>query len=279
MKIPLTEAQLRAKTVAAAQAQVGYTEGRNNWTKYAVEVGISWMQNQPWCGLFYARSVWIASGKTVALWKHANWFYTPTIVNEAKKHGAWKTTRPEPGDASMQNFPGGSFVDHVEVVVSGNTTIGGNTGPGRAGSQSNGGGVYKRTRHTPQVIGWVDLGTILRAYGYTFASESAPKAPAAKPTPVAKVTSAVLSAAKKLQGTVKGEPRGPWPLKAGQWFGPGSVTSGHGGIAMLQRKVGVTPDGSYGPKTVAAVKAWQKKVGLPASEQDGLVGSLTWSLL
>lgn len=98
-------------------------------------------------------------------------------------------------------------------------------------------------------------------------------------TAARRVSAAVKAAAGRLQSTVKGEPRGPFPLKAGQWFGPGSVTSGHVGIAMIQKKCGVAPDGAYGPKTRAAVKAWQKKVGLPPSEQDGLVGALTWPLL
>ena len=279
MKIRMTKPEVRAAVVRAAASQVGYTEGRNNWTKYAVETALKWMQNQPWCGLFYCRSVWVATGKQVALWKHANWMYTPTIVSEAKKHGAWKTNRPLPGDASMQNFPGGSFVDHIEVVVSGNKTIGGNTSSGTRGSQSNGGGVFRRTRNTPQVIGWVDLEKILKAYGYEFEGAQAPAKPAPKPTTGAKVLTGVVAAAQKLQGTVKGEPRGPFPLRGNQWFGPGGVTSGQAGVAMIQRKVGVTPDGAYGPKTTAAVKAWQKRVGLPASEQDGLVGPLTWGLM
>lgn len=111
-----------------------------------------------------------------------------------------------------------------------------------------------------------------------------PTPPASKPstnaaTAASRVSAAVKAAAGRLQATVKGEPRGPFPLQKNQYFGPGSVTKGHVGIYQIQRKVGVTADGAYGPKTRAAVKAWQKKVGLPASEQDGLVGVLTWSLM
>ena len=109
---------------------------------------------------------------------------------------------------------------------------------------------------------------------------TSPSKPSTNAATVAnRVSAAVKAAAGRLQSTVKGEPRGPFPLRGNQWFGPGGVTSGQVGVTMIQRKVGVTPDGAYGPKTTAAVKAWQKRVGLPASEQDGLVGPLTWSLM
>ena len=45
-------------------------------------------------------------------------------------------------------------------------------------------------------------------------------------------------------------------------------------VVIIQRVVRSSPDGIYGPKTMAAVKAWQRSHGLAA---DGVVGSLTWS--
>lgn len=45
-------------------------------------------------------------------------------------------------------------------------------------------------------------------------------------------------------------------------------------VERIQRAVGVTPDGDYGPKTEAAVKAYQKRQGLTV---DGLVGPETWN--
>lgn len=44
-------------------------------------------------------------------------------------------------------------------------------------------------------------------------------------------------------------------------------------IIRIQRLVGAFKDGKYGPATVKAVQAWQKKNGLPA---DGIVGPSTW---
>ena len=47
-------------------------------------------------------------------------------------------------------------------------------------------------------------------------------------------------------------------------------------VKALQTKLGLTPDGDFGPVTEKAVKAWQEKNGLTA---DGIVGDSTWSKL
>jgi putative chitinase len=45
-------------------------------------------------------------------------------------------------------------------------------------------------------------------------------------------------------------------------------------VVKLQQKLGVDPIGKFGPKTEAAVKAWQSANGLTA---DGIVGDGTWA--
>jgi putative chitinase len=45
-------------------------------------------------------------------------------------------------------------------------------------------------------------------------------------------------------------------------------------VKKLQTKLGVDPIGKFGPKTDAAVKAWQQSNGLTA---DGIVGPATWN--
>jgi putative chitinase len=45
-------------------------------------------------------------------------------------------------------------------------------------------------------------------------------------------------------------------------------------VVKLQQKLGVDPIGKFGPKTEAAVKAWQSTNGLTA---DGIVGPGTWA--
>lgn len=47
-------------------------------------------------------------------------------------------------------------------------------------------------------------------------------------------------------------------------------------VKKLQTKLGVDPIGKFGPKTEAAVKAWQSEHGLAA---DGIVGDKTWAVI
>ena len=47
-------------------------------------------------------------------------------------------------------------------------------------------------------------------------------------------------------------------------------------VKKLQVKLGVDPIGKFGPKTEAAVKAWQAEHGLSA---DGIVGDKTWGVI
>jgi peptidoglycan L-alanyl-D-glutamate endopeptidase CwlK len=47
-------------------------------------------------------------------------------------------------------------------------------------------------------------------------------------------------------------------------------------VKRIQRALGITADGIFGPKTEAAVKAYQKRHGLKV---DGIVGKQTWNTL
>lgn len=49
-----------------------------------------------------------------------------------------------------------------------------------------------------------------------------------------------------------------------------------GGVARLQRALGIAPDGIFGPQTARAVKGFQRAHGLTV---DGIAGSATWGAL
>lgn len=59
---------------------------------------------------------------------------------------------------------------------------------------------------------------------------------------------------------------------------PGLLKQGSKGAAvkLVQAKVGVPADGDFGPRTTAAVKAWQKSRKLSV---DGMVGPQTWKAM
>lgn len=50
-------------------------------------------------------------------------------------------------------------------------------------------------------------------------------------------------------------------------------------VVLLQKKLGVTADGDFGPKTKAAVVAFQKEHSDICGDADGIVGPKTWSAL
>ena len=81
------------------------------------------------------------------------------------------------------------------------------------------------------------------------------------------------------------EPRGPFPLPRGHWYGPddGTLYSHSGArvadqfaITLIQKKVGATVDGDYGGRTKTKVAQYQTAHKLAV---DGLVGPATWKAM
>ncbi len=79
------------------------------------------------------------------------------------------------------------------------------------------------------------------------------------------------------------EPRGPFPLPRGHWYGvdDGTLYSHSGvrigdrfAIGLIQAKVGVTRTGRFRGDTYTAVRGWQAAHGLIV---DGRVGPQTWA--
>lgn len=148
----------RARAVNWAKSRVGVVEhpAGSNQGRYIT----SWQEMSgypgggvPWCQCFVNASAFVGTkGRVKPIWFGG---YTPSVVEMANNgdHGLKRISldAARPGDWLYFNFPGGESVDHVGLYMGKNAdgsimTIEGNTSSGNSGSQSNGGGVFRRTR-------------------------------------------------------------------------------------------------------------------------------------
>lgn len=136
-----------------AAAEIGTTENPagSNRNKYSLALG---RPAEPWCADFL---VWVT--RQAGLRLPSEHPYTPYMATGFKRAGTWgdRTAGIAPGDVVFFNF-GSGIIRHVGIVEAVRrteiVTIEGNTSPGSAGSQDNGGGVYRRTRPFHHVVGY-----------------------------------------------------------------------------------------------------------------------------
>lgn len=173
--------------VAEAVKDLGYAETPINRTKYwaALDPGL---QGQPWCAV--AVSSWYRSAGVPlpAIDRPYGFVYCPDMIAWAKAHGR-TVTDPQPGDIAIY---GGGVHTGVFVRWMGPglfNAIEGNTSSGTGGSQTNGGGVYERTRSTSWVTCFVR-----------------PFAVAPVPVPAYPPDHPVLASPVISRGTIEGEP-------------------------------------------------------------------------
>lgn len=140
------------KVLNIARSQLGYREGRNNSNKFGRWYG---MNNVSWCDMFVS---WVGVqanarniiGKAAYTPAHAAWF---------RQHGRWGHT-PRRGAIAFFDFPDSLHrIQHIGIVESVRddgrvVTIEGNTASGTWGSQSNGGGVFRRVRSRSVIVGY-----------------------------------------------------------------------------------------------------------------------------
>lgn len=147
-----------ADVIRIAEAEVGYVEqgGANNnsgnLTKYGKWYGID---AQPWCAMFISW-VFFMAGMPLPASTSKGFAYTPSGAEWFKKRNRWSTL-PRVGAVVFFSM-GGQRIDHVGLVVKVNgdgsiITIEGNTSSGNAGSQRDGGGVYRRLRKS-HIVGY-----------------------------------------------------------------------------------------------------------------------------
>jgi hypothetical protein len=142
-----------------ASSFIGYTEGpRNNQTIFGSYTGY---QFQAWCGSF-VKYVLDQTGTT----GEPSPVYTPAGVIGYRSAGRWlgRNQQAEPGDIVFYDFQRGPGLnardtDHVGILERVDAdgivwVIEGNTSRTGSGSQSDGGGVWRRARHRADVFGY-----------------------------------------------------------------------------------------------------------------------------
>lgn len=133
------------KIIEAAKKEVGYTEGKNNDNKYAAMVHQA--NHQPWCATF-VNAIFKEAGAWDKILHSAS---CEQIEAWGKKEGLLiDRQKAKAGDLILFDFSDSGKAQHIGIAVAkydlktqSIKTIEGNTG---AQSQTNGEGVYKKTR-------------------------------------------------------------------------------------------------------------------------------------
>jgi hypothetical protein len=146
-----------AKAVAFMVKRAGSTEspaGSNDSAflrHWRDALGMAWMRGQPWCGFAVLAAYHYGAHKALP----QGVVFTPNIVawaHAGDHFQAVPSSQAKAGDLVVFNFPGGHPVaDHVGLArgpARGGVipTVEGNTSSGNGGSQSNGGGIFIRSR-------------------------------------------------------------------------------------------------------------------------------------
>lgn len=241
----MTIEEAKKKLVALAISQVGYTEGANNYNKYAEDPDIAKLygwdpQNQPWCCVFvnwcflnafgYDIGSRLTYGGTAACNASANLF---------KQNAAWKSS-PEVGDQIFFFVSGG--INHTGIVIA----VDGGTVRTVEGNSSDGVRERSYTVGSSQIAGYgrPDWGIVNEAV--------------VPDTPTDEVDHSWKPSLLKMSNAYSSD------------------------CVVLQAILNVrhfpcgTADGFFGAKTQAAVNAAQRYYGL---DVDGICGPKTWEKL
>lgn len=153
--------------LAWARQWIGKTESppgsnRGEWGLTAWQQALgSWLVGQAWCGTFVGTALRIAgvkginsrvAGVILILDDALNGRNGFASVVYRRRTGTGSVSAGRPGDA-VGLFGESTHVELIEKRVPGGyQTIGGNTSSGNSGSQSNGGGCFRRTRPDSAVV-------------------------------------------------------------------------------------------------------------------------------
>lgn len=244
-----------------AAAEIGYSRwndpeagtkyGRDFATRHGAYYGTSGV---PYCAMFVTWVLRAAGMEPVG----GDFAYVPYGINAAAKAGRLVPKHQAiPGDYLCFDWNNDSFADHVGFVEANRgswvQTIEGNTSSGVAGSQSNGGGVYRRARSWDDVIavirpeyereyGQTPAGGVLDADGY-WGEMTTRRLQEVLATPVDGIISDQDSAWQDAN-----------PALTSGWEWTDSPTDGSAVVEELQRRLGVDVDGLMGPDTINALE-------------------------
>jgi len=211
---------------------------------------LPWLKGRPKLGDCAAGYSYTATGKVQKyIWVHE-------MVDLMKNNGTWKKSAPQPGDAVIYDWNGDGGCDHVAMFHSKNKAgqwiaFGANQGKTHM--------VSKLVTGKGVILGWG------RPFSFLPEEVVAPL-----------VDSEVATSRHEMPLQPEHYPPVPvTPVKPAEAvFKPIKVGSSGANVKAVQKVVGATPDGIFGPKTEAAVKVWQAKVGLSIT---GIIDSNAWS--
>lgn len=261
-----------SKALAWAASQIGYTrwddpeEGSLYGRWYAKKHGAYYgTSGVPFCAMFASWCLTDDDGASVI--PGGDFAYVPYGINAARSAGQLVApSNAAPGDLICFDWDGDGVADHVGLVEANYgswvQTIEGNTSSGAAGSQSNGGGVWRRTRDwdsvcavirpsydgTTTASGYTDVTALQAAVGATADNIVGPD--------TTKRIYAVVAASswggrqfpfgiEYVQSVIGTEADGVW--------GDASDKAHDRVVGNLQRAVGVDDDEIYGPATNQAI--------------------------
>nr|DAR87253.1 MAG TPA: CHAP domain protein [Caudoviricetes sp.] len=263
-----------SKALAWAASQIGYTrwddpeEGSLYGRWYAKKHGTYYgTSGVPFCAMFASWCLTDDDGASVI--PGGDFAYVPYAINAARAAGQLVApSNAAPGDLICFDWDGDGVADHVGLVEANYgswvQTIEGNTSSGAAGSQSNGGGVWRRTRDWDSVCAVIrpSYGDAATASGYTdvTALQAAVGATADNivgPDTTKRIYAVVAASSwggrqfpfgiEYVQSVIGTEADGVW--------GDASDEAHDRVVGNLQRAVGVADDEIYGPTTNNAINA------------------------
>lgn len=284
-------ANTAADVLSIARGEIGYSRWTDPQTGtkygrwYAQDHGSYYGTNGvPYCAMFVSWVFAQAGAKCAGLPEA----YCPYILNDARSAGAVLSNKQnaQAGDVVLFDWGGDGVCDHVGIVEKNYgsyiQTIEGNTSAGSSGSQSNGGGVYRRTRS------WGTVKAVVRpSYGAATQTPSTPSTPSTRLEVDGYVGKNSVTEWQKQLGCsiVDGVISGQAPENKPYLKNITSITyeddGGSDMIAALQRFLvnkgySISVDRYAGPKTVTALQKWMRDYcGYKRHGIDGYFGPNT----